>query len=67
MNGEDAFTAEGLMGKWKKEEPSDSWGKKKDRKDRSSETKPSKSSLDTPKKRMNFTPLVMPADNPNVD
>ena len=24
MNGEDALTAKGLMGKWKKEEPSDS-------------------------------------------
>ena len=60
MNGEDALTAKGLARKRKKEEPSDSQGKKKDRKDHSSENKVRKSSLDTPKKRMNFTPLVMP-------
>ena len=33
MNGEDALTAKGLTGKWKKDEPSDSYGKKKDCKD----------------------------------
>ena len=62
MNREDALTTKGLTGKWKKEEPSDSQGKKKDRKDLSSETKASKSSSDTLKKKMNFTPLVMPVD-----
>ncbi|XP_050249357.1 uncharacterized protein LOC126696709 [Quercus robur] len=62
MNGEDALIAKGLMGKWKKEETSDSQGKKKDRKDHSSETKASKSSPEVPKKRLNFTPLVMPVD-----
>ena len=62
MNGEDAFTTKGLIGKRKKEELGDSHGKKKDRKDSYSETKTSKSSSDTPKKKMTFTPLVMPAD-----
>ena len=50
------------MGKWKKEEPSDYQGKKKDGKDHSLETKASKSSLEVPKKRLNFTLLVMPAN-----
>jgi len=62
MNEEDALIAKGLMGKRKKEETSDSQGKKKDRKDHSSETKASKSSPEVPKKRLNFTPLVMPVD-----
>ena len=62
MNGEDAFTVKGLTGKQKKEEPGDSQGKKKDCKDSYSETKASKSSSNTPKKKMNFTPLVMLAD-----
>ena len=62
MNGEDALTTKGLIGKRKKEELDDSHGKKKDRKDSYSETKTSKSSSDTPKKKMTFTPLVMPAD-----
>ena len=62
MNGEDALIVKGLTGKWKKEEPGDSHGKKKDRKDSYSETKASKSSSDTLKKMMNFTPLVMLAD-----
>ena len=62
MNGEDALTAKGLIGKWKKDEPGDSYGKKKDRKDSYSETKTSKSSSDTPKRKMNFTLLVMHAD-----
>ena len=50
------------MGKWKKEEPSDYQGKKKDCKDHSLETKASKSSPEVPKKLLNFTPLVMHAD-----
>ena len=62
MKGEDAFTAKRLTGKRKKEENSDSQGKKKDRKDHSLETKASKSSPEVPKKRLNFTPLVTPAD-----
>ena len=62
MNGEDAHTTKGLTRKRKKEEPGDSHGKKKDRKDSYLETKTSKSSSDTPKKKMNFTPLVMPTD-----
>ena len=63
MNGEDALTAKGLMGKWKKEEIRESHGKtSKDRKDSYSEAKTSKSSLDASKKKMNFTSLVMPAD-----
>ena len=62
MNGEDALTMKGLTGKWKKDEPGDSHGKKNDRKDSYSETKTSKSSSNTPKKKMNFTPLMMHAD-----
>ena len=62
MNEEDAFTAKGLTGKQEKEEPGDSHGKKKDCKDSYLETKASKSSPDTLKKKMNFTPLVMPAN-----
>ena len=62
MNGEDAFTTKGLKGKQKKEETSDSQGKKKDHKDHSLETKASKSNLEVPKKRLNFTSLVMPTN-----
>ena len=62
MNGEDALNAKGLTGKRKKEEVSDSQGKKKDRKYHSLETKTSKSSPETPKERLNFTPLVKLAD-----
>ena len=62
MNGEDALTAKGLARKRKKEEPSDSQGKKKDHKDHSSETNASKSSPEVPKKRLDFTPLVMHVD-----
>ena len=46
MNGENALTAKGLMGKWKKEESTDLQTKKRDRKDNSSDTKASKSSLE---------------------
>ena len=62
MNGEDALTAKGIMGKRKKEETGESHGKKKDHKDSYLEAKSSKSSPDAPKKKMNFTPLVMPTD-----
>ena len=62
MNGEDARTTRGLTGKSKKEELGDFHGKKKDCKDSYSETKTSKSSFDTPKKKMNFIPSVMPTD-----
>ena len=62
MKGEDALTMKGLMGKWKKEESGDSHGKEKDRKDSYLETKASKSNLEALKKKMNFTPLVMPID-----
>ena len=62
INGEDAPTTKGLTGKRKKEEPGDSKDKKKDCEDSYSETKTSKSSFDAPKKKTNFTPLVMLAD-----
>ena len=62
MNGEDALIAKGLAGKRKKAVSSDSRAKKKDRKDPYLENKAKKSNLDTPKKKMNFTPLVMFAD-----
>ncbi|XP_023917904.1 uncharacterized protein LOC112029452 [Quercus suber] len=57
MNGEDALTAKGLMGKRKRDETSESHGKKRDHNDPYSDTKGSKSSLDAPRKRTNFTPL----------
>ena len=62
MNGEDALMTKGLSRKWKKEEANDSQGKKKDKKDHSLETKTSKSSPEIPKKKLNFTPLVMLAN-----
>ncbi|XP_023896569.1 uncharacterized protein LOC112008473 [Quercus suber] len=54
--------AKGLMGKRKKDETSKSHGKKRDRKDSYSDIKAGKSGPDALKKRMNFTPLVMPAN-----
>jgi len=66
MNGEDALNAKGLTGKQKKEEVSDSQGKKKDRKYHSLATKASKSSPETSKKRLNFTPLVKLVDKITV-
>ena len=62
MNGEDALTTKGLARKQKKDKSSDSQGKKKDCKDPYLENKANKSSPDTLKKKMNFTPLMMPAD-----
>ena len=62
MNKDDALSAKGLTSKRKKEEASDSQNKTKDRKDQSSNTKSSKSSPETLKRKLNFTPLVMPAD-----
>ncbi|XP_023878646.1 uncharacterized protein LOC111991099 [Quercus suber] len=62
MNGEDTITAKGLMGKRKKDETSESHGKKRDHKDSYSDTKAGKSSPDAPRKKMNFTLLVMPID-----
>ena len=62
MNGEDAFTAKGLIGKQKKEETGECHSRKKDRKDSYLELKAGKGSPDAPKKKMNFTPLVMPAN-----
>ncbi|XP_075636765.1 uncharacterized protein LOC142609003 [Castanea sativa] len=63
MNGEDALTAKGLKGKRKKEESVESQGKKKDRKDNLSEAKASKSGPKaSSKKKLNFTPLLMPVD-----
>ena len=62
MNGEDALTTKGLIGKQKNEETGECHGRKKDRKDSYLEVKAGKSSPDAPKKKMNFTPLVMPVD-----
>ena len=62
MNGEDTLTVKGLAGKQKKEEPDDSYGKKKDHKDLYLETKTNKSSSNIPKKKMNFISLVMAAN-----
>ena len=62
MNGEDALTAKGLIGKQKKEETGECHGRKKDHKDSYLEVKAGKSSPDAPKKKMNFTSLVMPVD-----
>ena len=63
MNGKDALTIKGLMGKRKKEESTESQSKKRDRKDNLSEAKASKSGPETSsKKKLNFTPLLMPVD-----
>ena len=63
MNGEDALTAKGLTGKWKKEEIAESQGKKRDRKDNLSEAKASESGPKTSSKNnLNFTPLLMPME-----
>ena len=51
MNGEDALTVKGLMGKRKKEESAESQGKKKDCKDNLIDAKASKSSLETSSKK----------------
>ena len=51
MNGEDAPTVKGLMGKRKKEESAESQGKKKDCKDNLTDAKASKSSLETSLKK----------------
>jgi len=63
MKGEDVLTTKGLIGKWKKKENVESQSKKRDCKDNSSDTKASKSSPKAPsKKKLNFTPLLMPVD-----
>ena len=56
MYGEDALTAKGLTGKWKKDEGAESQSKKKERKDSHMEAKTSKSSQEaSSKKKLNFT------------
>ena len=63
INVKDSLTTKGLMGKWKKEENVELQGKKKDCIDNLSDTKASKSSPEAPsKKKLNFTPLLMPVD-----
>ena len=63
MNGEDALTAKELTGKQKKDEGAESQSKKRVRKDSLTEAKASKSSLEaSSKKKLNFTPLIMPID-----
>ena len=63
MNGEDALKAKGLMSKIKKDEGVESQSKKKERKDSHAKAKTSKSGLEvSSKKKLNFTPLIMPVD-----
>ena len=63
MNEEDALIVKELMGKRKKEVNDELQGKKRDRKDNLSDTTTSKSSLEaSSKKKLNFTPLLMPMD-----
>ena len=63
MNGEDALTAKRMTGKRKKEESTESQGKKEDRKDNLTEAKANKSGLEmSSKKKLNFSPLLMPVD-----
>ena len=63
MNREDALTAKGLTGNWKKEETAESQGKKRDQKDNLTDAKVRKSGLETSsKKKLNFTPLLIPID-----
>ena len=58
MNGEDTLTS-----KQKKDKGAKSQSKKKERKDSHIEAKTSKSSLEaSSKKKLNFTPLIMPMD-----
>ena len=62
MNGEDALTTKGLTGKQKKDEGAESQSKK-ECKDSHTEAKTSKSSQEaSSKKKLNFTPLIMPVD-----
>ena len=63
MNGEDALTAKGLTEKRKKDEGAESQSKKKERKDNLMEAKTNKSRLEaSSKKKLNFTPLIMPVN-----
>jgi len=63
MNREDALTTKGLTGKQKKDKGLESQSKKKERKDSHTEAKTSKSSLKaSSKKKLNFTPWIMPVD-----
>ena len=63
VNGEDTLTAKELMGKRKKDENIESKDKKKERKDNLMEAKTRKSGLDTSsKKKLNFTPSLLPVD-----
>ena len=63
MNGEDALMAKGLTGKIKKDEGVESQRKKKERKDSHAKAKTGKSGLElSSKKKLNFTPLIMPVD-----
>ncbi|XP_030945845.1 uncharacterized protein LOC115970338 [Quercus lobata] len=63
MNGEDALIAKGLTSKQKKEERAESQGKKRDHKDNLSEAKAKKIGPEaSSKKKLNFTPLLMPVD-----
>ena len=62
MNGEDALAAKGLTGKRKKDKKIDLQNKKKDHKFNPSNSQACKTSPETAKKRLNFTPLLMPVD-----
>ena len=63
MNGEDALTAKGLTGKQKKDKGAESQSQKEERKDSHMKAKTSKSSQEaSSKKKLNFTPLIMPMD-----
>ena len=63
MNGEDALTAKGLIGKQKKDKGAESQSQKEERKDSHTKAKTSKSSQEaSSKKKLNFTPLIMPMD-----
>ena len=62
MNGDDALTTKGLIGKWKKEEPSDSKVRKRIVRTHISKAEASKSSSNNLKNKTNFTPLVMPTN-----
>ena len=62
MSGEDALTAKGPTDKWKKDEKIDLQNRKKDLKFNPSNNGASKTSPEMAKKRLNFTPLLMPID-----
>ena len=62
VNEEDVLAAKSLTGKWKKDKEIDLQNRKKDHKFNPLDSRASKASPKTVKKRLNLTPLLMPID-----